>query len=217
MEVPFKAKWIPAKRNDGRLLQMPDMHTFLIRKVEKNSLFAACSQKAKTKCPCTATVNKTTEMVVSVRGEHNHDSDLLRLRTEASRQEVLARAVANPTVAPRVAFADLTKTVGNSAAVATLPKSRTFARQVQRERQKTADCPPVPESLAELEVPPHLKLTTTGERFLIIDRKHANGKVLGFCSPTGLELLRSSPTWSVDGTFNIASNTDFYQVKSLLI
>ena len=37
-------------------------------------MFAACVNKIKTKCPCTASINRASNMVVSVRNSHNHEA-----------------------------------------------------------------------------------------------------------------------------------------------
>ena len=221
MELLFPVKMVPAKRNNGQLLETPDRHRFRIRKKETKSMFAICVNKTKTKCPSTATIDIKTNQVVSIRNEHNHDTSLTDGSIDESRKEVLKNALTNPTVSP-FSFADLTAKVSNTThGVPALPTSRNFARQLQRSRQHHEDCPPVPKTLAELEVPPHLQETASGQKFLILDEVVGpvknRGKILGFCSPTGLDLLHRASMWSVDGTFSICSNTQFYQVWIILV
>ena len=80
------------------------------------------------KCPVRVTLDTASDSITSIRGEHNHDSDILKEWVKEKTKEVVAAAVANPSVAPRTAFKDIPNHVLSSAdtspAVAVLPKQR---------------------------------------------------------------------------------------------
>ena len=62
--------------------------------------------------------------------------------------DAVANAAANPTIKPRVGFKDLTNKILASdqikAGVYALPQQKTFARRVERAREKAMKCPAIP-------------------------------------------------------------------------
>ena len=96
-----------------------------------------------------------------------------------------------------------------------MSKSGAFKRAVQRKRKATTGCPNKPTCWENMNVPPQLKVTNDKKPFLILDKvldPNTSEKILGFASPAGLQVLRDSPQWSGDGTFEIARFTLFTQI-----
>ena len=66
-----------------------------------------------------------------------------------------------------------------------------------------------------MNVPDALKVTASEEKFMICyESLYPNGDelVIGFSSPTGLEILKSSAIFFGDGTYDIAESTLFKQL-----
>ena len=57
------------------------------------------------------TVNRESNMIIALQGEHNHDTDLLKAMVEEKCQDVIKNTVENVNVAPLTAFKDLTNII----------------------------------------------------------------------------------------------------------
>ena len=128
------------------------------------------------KCPVRVTLDTASDSIISIRGEHNHDSDILKEWVKEKTKEVVAAAVANPSVAPRTAFKDLTNHVLNSAdtspAVTVLPKQKTMARFIQLKRKLDSGAPgKLPTTWEDYKVLENYVKTADGEPFLIMDEE----------------------------------------------
>ena len=90
-----------------------------------------------------------------------------------------------------------TSGVGNIA-ISSLPKVTTFAKEVQRKRHDSLGCPAIPRLWSEMIVPDLLKVTESGEPWLIMDKKVGMSeddecpKTLGFVSSSEIDTLRDS-------------------------
>ena len=86
-----------------------------------------------------------------------------------------------------------------------VPSPKAISRMVQKERNVVQKMPPIP-SRFEFEVPPDFSNTLDGLQFLIMDSTvpGRDGRVLGFSSPTGISLMKSTGSLFCDGTFEIA-------------
>ena len=84
-------------------------------------------------------------------------------------------------------------------------------------RARRRNLPANPVSLEDFnEVPGRFQRTLRGENFLICDSddvdEEIEGRVLVFATRRNLEILSSSPTWFLDGTFKVSPNI-FVQVS----
>ena len=129
--LTVKATWVKhSKVAGGKMVLKDPSGVKLIRKSKNDSgkEFFWCSRTRDLKCPVRVTLDTASDSITSIRGEHNRDSDILKEWVKEKTKEVVAAAVANPSVAPRTAFKDLTNHVLSSAdtspAVAVLPKQR---------------------------------------------------------------------------------------------
>ncbi|CAF5027825.1 unnamed protein product [Rotaria sp. Silwood1] len=74
--------------------------------------------------------------------------------------------------------------------------------------------PPIPKTLASIDVPYSLTRTLMGQNFLFCNNNLLS--ILGFASPMAIQLLGANPHWSSDGTFRTAPKL-FYQSYSIHI
>ena len=96
---------------------------------------------------------------------------------------------------------------------------RTLARTLQRKRKvELGVTGNLSESWEEMLVPEVFTKTVDGEEFIILDEPLEGkvGKVWGFCSPTGLAILKGAKDVYGDGTFEIVKSTLFYQLWVLV-
>ena len=224
-KFPMKAVFIPGQRGTEVLLDP------LNNKMNKKSNEAngkaiyECSKKRTLKCPVKVTLDIDAKMIVSARGEHSHDSDLMKAWVKEEQDKVVMGVYKNPSVPPRAVFQEIQNRVMSSSAtssgLALLPKAASLARQLQRKRK--ADRGPegnLPTSWQDMIIPLQYHHTTGGENFTIMEESQALPKLLKiwiFASPFSLGILKSSEEWFLDGTFDVVKFTLFSQVSNLRI
>ena len=104
---------------------------------------------------------------MAIRGQHNHDSDLLKSWVTKNTMEVVASRAPSVTVPPRAILQEL-QTRANSSpstsqALSLLPSPSTIARKVQRERKRfKADLGSKMTNWKDYQVP--LKYVLTGDQ-----------------------------------------------------
>lgn len=218
-EFPIDATWVPSKNTRSNKPVLVDPYgNRLIKKSDYGSkVFYWCGRKD-LNCPVRVTLDKEANQIVSIRHEHNHDSAKLQQFITEKTTEVIQNAARNPTIAPRVAFRDLTTAVLSSPAtspgIGSLPKSRTLARQIQRKRKANLGVVAnLPQNWEDHIIPDLYKVTKDGQDFNILDVETGEGKkVWGFMSPTCLNIAKNSTHLWVDGTFEIVSKSLFEQL-----
>ena len=231
-DFPFAvpAKYVAAARHNGKLLQ--DHNQFLYNKSRstENKSFWVCQKKVSHGCRVTATVLINSakddlydeagdgDIIISIRGEHSHDSDILAEVSKQVVKQAVARASKDLNITPRAVMADISSTLqntGNSLAVYHTPKKATIARQVHRARDKEMQVPPLPMSWLDVKVPEVLTVNNKGERFLIMEENietHRPEMILGFASPDGIDIMLNATQFFADGTFQVCNSTLFYQL-----
>ena len=221
---PVKAVFIPGQRGTEVLLDP------LNNKMSKKSNEAngkaiyECSKKRSLNCPVKVTLDIEAKMIVSARGEHSHDSDLMKAWVKKEQDKVVMGVYKNPSVPPRAIFQEIQNRVMSSPAtssgMALLPKASSLVRQVQRKRK--AERGPGGNLLTSwqdmiIPLPLQYHRTTGGENFIISEVSQALpklGKIWIFASPFNLSILRSSEEWFLDGTFDVVKFTLFSQVST---
>ena len=73
LQFPIDATWVPGKRAGSLVLEDPYGNR-LIKKTEHGSKAFYCCFRKDLKCLVRVTLNKATDQLVAVRGEHNHNS-----------------------------------------------------------------------------------------------------------------------------------------------
>ena len=68
------------------------------------------------------------------------------------------------------------------------------------------------DDLKEMDIPEIYKVTSSQERFLILNTagEESGDLILGFASPAQLEVMRSSPSWYCDGTDSPVSRLNMF-------
>ena len=194
-KLPIEATWVPSMNSRSNKPVLVDPYgNRLIKKSEYGSnAFYWCGRKD-LKCPVRVTLNKVTNQIESIRHEHNHDSAKLQQFIREKTTEVIENAARNPTIAPRVAFRDLSNIVlsspDTSPGIGFLPKQSTLARQIQRKRKANLGVVDnLPQDWEDYNIPDLYKVTKDGQDFNILDVETEDGKkVWGFMSPTCLKL-----------------------------
>ena len=141
-------------------------------------------------------MDKERGVVVRTTGDHTHDSDLLKKAVKTQELNSIRNAASNPTVSTRTVLGNLANQIEAEVpgGINHLSKAPTFKKAVQRERQKAMGFPPKPKDWKDVILPTHLKTTMDNNNFLILDEEMdsvTNKKILGFASPTGIDLLQS--------------------------
>ena len=202
----------------GKVLVGPDGYEYSKRKEEDKRIYYHCAHRKKYDCKKVyISVVKENMMVVSIRGEHTHDTDLVAKEVEKYVKEAVTEAGNNPTVSPRTVLGNLTNRLGEvcqgNSAINAMPTPQALKMRINREREKNLQCPKIPHTWDQMDVPDQMKKTAGGEQFLITEETLPGGeKVLGFASPTGLQILDESDICMADGTFEMAESTLFKQV-----
>ena len=72
--------------------------------------------------------------------------------------------------------------------------------------------PRTADDLKEVDIPERYKVTSSQERFLILNTagEESGHLILGFASPAQLEVMRSSPSWYCDGTDSPVSRLNMF-------
>ena len=161
VDYPVKAVFIPGQRGTEVLLDP------LNNKMTKKSNEA--NGKAIYECSkFKVTLDVEAKMIVSARGEHSHDSDLMKAWVKKEQDKVVMGVYKNPSVPPRAIFQEIQNRVMSSPAtssgMALLPKASSLARQVQRKRK--AERGPegnLPTSWQDMIIPLQYHHTTGGE------------------------------------------------------
>ena len=172
MKLPNAANWVNVKRNQGKVLVTPDSFQFNVSVKNEKKAWLHCNQR-KNGCKVTATVDITKDMLVSIRGEHNHDSDLLKKLVADKVKVAVEEAVRNPTVAPRVVLGNLNDNIladpnTKEGGVGSLPNKKTICRTIQRKRQEVLDCPQILKALEEMIVRESLTKSSDGHDWMNI-------------------------------------------------
>ena len=216
---PVDAEFVPGQRGT-RVLLGPLRNRMSKKRVDGKMAIYECGKKRLLSCPVTVTLDTETNKIVSGRGEHNHDSDLLKSWVKNEVNHVVDSVYANPVVAPRAILQVLEDRVleqpSTSAGLELLPKAKTLARKVQRKRRAEWGTEAnLPTCWEEMAIPQQYLTTSTGEPFVILDHTMEapqTGKVWMFASDFTLHILKSSDEWYLDGTFQIVKETLFSQL-----
>ena len=217
MRYPYPAVWIDGRQANSRILKDPEGYKLRFKGKEGKKSYYVCRMRREKGCPVKVSLDHENDLILEKKGEHNHDNELLREEVRSKVQDKLEIVADLPYTSPRSVLQDVTRNVlsdeNTRGGLVYLPKPKSFAKALQRKRKSVLDCPALPSSFEEFEVPEKFKLTSDGKPFLICEKELENkaGKVIGFSSPTLLNELKISQEWFVDGTWDIVRDTFFTQ------
>ena len=101
---PVKASWVsPLKKGTTQNKVLMDNMGFRLhyKKKDEKKKYYHCSKKDDLQCPVRVTLDISSDMIVSVKGEHNHDNELVENTVKKLVKNVFTPAVANPSVGGR--------------------------------------------------------------------------------------------------------------------
>ena len=95
-------------------------------------------------------------------------------------------------------------------AAAQLPLTRSIRHAIRRHKQYTGNPHPIHQDVATMVVPDELKVTSTGDDFLLFDfGPNIGNRIMIFSTARNLDILYNSPHWFADGTFKIVPELFF--------
>lgn len=186
----------------------------------KERSYWSCTRKKSTRepyCPSTAITNLSGDKIIRTT-EHNHPSDPVQVHVKVQEAKIVDLVKSNPRqTTDSVVGIWIKQTLDPIQRSKTCTK-KSFERKIQRIKATNNQHPPVPKSFSDLEIiPEKFQQTFDRERFLLANYtgENNNDRTIIFSSSFGLNLLRSSKSWSGDGTYYITP-TPFYQLYSIL-
>ena len=153
----------------GKQVMMIDDHNYMFRKnkTRNETTYWICQHK---NCKVTGVVTITEPGHVTCRGVHSHLSNACRVEALILESKLVARALENPTIKPRVLFSDIISTPNvHEDVIMSLPSQLNLTQKIHNERSKlNMSDVREPKSFVELveNMPEALKHTNSGERFL---------------------------------------------------
>ena len=96
---PVDAEFVPGQRGTQVLLG-PMRNRMSKKRMDGKMAIYECGRKRTLSCPVTVTLDTETNKIVSGRGEHNHDSDLLKSWVKNEVNVVVESVYPNPVVPP---------------------------------------------------------------------------------------------------------------------
>ena len=216
---PIPCKWISSNRNNGKILETPDNHTWNIHKKTEKKWFMHCRNRRSEKCPASITVDPIEDLVIKHNSEHNHFADIAVKRSHEIKQKQVQNAVENPTILPSIAIQNIEMECRRDPIIGKvgpqgLPKNKSIAREIQLKRKANLDCGKLPTTLANAVIPDVMKVNVDEEDWVILNEKLYGGSscIWGFCSKAGIDALKRAELWTMDGTFEVTKFALFKQL-----
>ena len=219
--VPSKANWVsPIKKGSTNKKVLMDTLGYRLhyKKKDNRKKYYHCSHKDDLQCPVKVTLDIASDMITGVRGEHNHDNMLMESEVRKIIKANVLQASQNPTVTSRTVLKDISSSVLSSTSAAAglpyVPSSKAMAATLQRVRKKEKNYPPIPHKWVDMMIPGSLSVTADGQNYCVMDEKIPGKEemIWGFASKTGIDVMKKSSDWYVDGTFELVNSTLFKQV-----
>ena len=152
--------------------------------------------------------------------EHNHLADLFKTKVEEMYEAKLVEGTRQLNKLPNNLWKELIGEVQRevgAVGIMYLTKAENFTRTLLNRRRK--QLPAVPRTFEDIKAiprtlfPEEFLKTNTGEDWLILntawDEEDNDEMILGFSSPSQLELMKTSKVLYMDGTFDIVKLIEF--------
>ena len=195
---------------------------YMSKKTAKSTEYYKCIMVGQG-CPVRLKYSPSEDLVNSYSHlPHNHDSNILSGVVKNATKSFVKDGENKK---PREVLKDLTEAVEkhtDGMGTDQLPSLASVGKQLQRARKKKEQLPPDPKSWSEWpkEVPEMLRKTARDEDFLLIyqdlPEDPAGKKIIGFASPTMLDLLSASGVWHGDGMFSAVNHLMVSQIYTIL-
>ena len=205
--------------NSGKEQLVINGHRFCRNRSRNDKSYWACSQKAKHGCPCTAITCNQTKTLLSSSKEHCHTADQrgINAKIAISKMRSLARAANyTPTniLSETLSELDILDKLR-------LPSINAMKQIMYREHKKAFPSPPIPTTLADIDLPEHYTYTLGVEKecMLLYDAgKLAEKRIMIFGTQRNVIALERSTSYFCDGTFKTAPDifTQLFTLHGLI-
>ena len=220
---PKKAVWVsPKKKGSSNKKVLLDPMGFRMHYKKKDAFkkYYHCSRKDDLQCPIRVYLDIATDMIVNVKGDnHNHDNEALECEVKKIVKREILKAVENSSIGGRTVMKDISASVLSTptamAGMSYIPSPRVISATLSRKRKLEKNFPTIPHNWTEMKnIPDVFKKTADGEDYCVMEEgvPGSNFMVWGFASKTGMDVMRSSKDWFIDGTFEMVNSTLFKQV-----
>ena len=220
---PEKAVWIsPKKKGSSQNKVLLDPMGFRMHYKKKDDLkkYFQCSRKDDLQCPIRVSLDIASDMIVSLKGgSHNHDNDALEYEVKKIVKKEILNAVENSSVGGRTVMKNISASVLNTtsamAGVAYIPSPRVISATLSRKRKREKNFPTIPKNWSEMKtIPEAFKKTSDGEDYCVMEEQvpGSDSLILGFASKSGMDVMKHTKDWFIDGTFEMVNSTLFKQV-----
>ncbi|CAI6344403.1 unnamed protein product [Macrosiphum euphorbiae] len=207
---------IQSKRDREMLVNDGYMYIFDTFSADKQKKFWRCRQKNN----CLARIHTSIDNLTILKKSenlHTHGSDAAKVETQIAITNIKKRALSTMEQTSCV-INECTSSL-SQAAKGVLPNNDALKKQIRRKRIVAQFAPPAPLDLISLEIPEMYQTYSPEEgiheQFLLADSGKEINRILIFGRQTGLNILESSKTWFVDGTFSVSPSL-FSQVYIIL-
>ena len=212
-----KPCYVLNRRGNDQLIDSQN-HLYHVDQRKGCRCFWVCAEKKTLGCRCTAVVVKLEvdgvpiEYVTFAGGQHNHLSNLAKIKANSMDHKTVAHALANLSAPPsRIVSESTDRFKDEETSTAVLLERRkapNIIRSIQRQRAKAKGHSAVPVSMnaiASTDLPEKYGITEMGDKFLLI-KDHVSADdpskcFLMFISPLQKEIARMAKRWFHDGTF----------------
>ena len=201
-----KPRYVLNKRGNDQLIDSQN-HLYHVDQRKGCRCFWVCAEKKTLGCHCTAVVVKQEvdgvpiEYVTFAGGQHNHLSNLAKIKANSMDHKTVAHALANMSAPPsRIVSESTDRFKDEETSTAVLLERRkapNIIRSIQRQRAKAKGHSAVPVSMnaiANTDLPEKYVITEMGDKFLLI-KDHVSADdpskcFLMFISPLQKEIAR---------------------------
>ena len=104
------AQYIDVKHG-GRHLPDSNQFEYRVTKKKPTKTYYQCIMRKHNACPAVAVVNNVDNKIISVSGEHTHDSDLLKRKVRAIEKEAIKDSSGNLALNPRAMLGNITNKI----------------------------------------------------------------------------------------------------------
>lgn len=205
------------KTNKNKDLAVVLGQGYLLDRRKDSRFYWRCQEFYKESCRArliTELVSEGNHRYVSESGEHAHKpSPTKKGRLDAL--DTIKRKARTTRDKPATIITETHQALSREE-LATVPSTSAQRQRIIRARRSRHGGSRIePATLDQLVIPDSLKVTPTGENFLIADSHLDNGqRVISFSTPRNIRLLARSDVVIMDGTFYVVPNL-FYQLYSL--
>ena len=136
--VPCPAHWVSPKKGKKKVLVDPIGHRLHLKKSGPKKKLYMC-HKNKDGCPVYVTYDIDSDLITNVRGDHNHDSELVEQEVEKIVRDKVNQAVENRSITPRNVVQNISSAIlasgSGASGLAYIPNLKAVTQNVNCKRK----------------------------------------------------------------------------------